>query len=257
MKKIRKKRLDELLVLQGHCESRAQAKALILAGQIWQGTERLDKASRSLAVDTQVLVKTPLKYVGRGGLKMENFLTDSHLNPSGMSILDLGASTGGFTDCLLQMGAKQATCVDVGHGQLHYKLRIDKRVQNFEKVNLRHLSKNDIEGAPFPLVVMDLSFISLQKVLPQAWNFVAAEGMLISLVKPQFECTREEASESKGVIRSEETHARVKKEILAFSKENLSGSFLLHEKEAKPRGSDGNLEFFFAWKKTFSRSYPN
>ncbi|MDG1139016.1 MAG: TlyA family RNA methyltransferase [Opitutales bacterium] len=249
MKKIGKKRLDELLVLQGHCESRAQAKALILAGQIWKGTERLDKASRSLTVDAPVFVKTPLKYVGRGGLKMENFLKDSQINPSGMSVLDLGASTGGFTDCLLQMGARQAICVDVGHGQLHYKLRIDERVQNFEKVNLRHLSKEDIEGAPFPLVVMDLSFISLQKVLPQAWNFVAAEGILISLVKPQFECTREEASESKGVIRSNETHERVKKEILAFSREQLEGSSLIQEKEASPHGSDGNLEYFLAWKK--------
>ena len=247
MKKIRKMRLDELLVEQNHCESRSKAKALILAGQVWKETERLDKASQSLPTDTKLQVKAPLKYVGRGGLKMENFLKETQINPSGLPILDLGASTGGFTDCLLQMGAKQATCVDVGHGQLHYKLRTDPRVQNFEKMNLRHLNQDDLEGAPFPLVVMDLSFISLQKVLPQAWNFVAKSGILISLVKPQFECTRAEATESKGVIRSPETQQRVKDEILAFSLEKLPGCSLLYDLEATPRGTDGNLEFFLAW----------
>ena len=166
---------------------------------------------------------------------MENFLNDSKIDPSGLKILDLGASTGGFTDCLLQKGAKQATCIDVGHGQLHYKLRSDPRVKNFEKINIRSLQQNDVEDAPYPLVVMDLSFISLQKVLVQSWNFVAEDGKLVALVKPQFECTREEASTGRGIIRSKETHKRVKKQIIEFAEENLKGSSLIIVKEARPK----------------------
>jgi 23S rRNA (cytidine1920-2'-O)/16S rRNA (cytidine1409-2'-O)-methyltransferase len=222
---------------------------LILAGQVWQGTERLDKASKLIPPEMEIYLKTPMKYVGRGGLKMENFLNDSKIDPSGLKILDLGASTGGFTDCLLQKGAKQATCIDVGHGQLHYKLRTDPRVKNFEKMNIRSLQQNDVEGAPYPLVVMDLSFISLQKVLVQSWDFVAEGGKLVALVKPQFECTREEASAGKGIIRSMETHERVKKQIIEFAERKLDGSSLFFEKEARPNGTDGNLEFFLAWSK--------
>ena len=249
MKKSFNKRLDEVLVTRGLCESRSQAKALILAGQVWQGTERLDKASKLIPPEMDIYLKTPMKYVGRGGLKMENFLKDSKIDPSGLKILDLGASTGGFTDCLLQKGAKQATCIDVGHGQLHYKLRTDPRVKNFEKVNIRSLQENDVEDAPYPLVVMDLSFISLQKVLVQSWNFVAEDGKLVALVKPQFECTREEASTGRGIIRSKETHERVKKQIIEFAEENLKGSSLIIDKEARPKGTDGNLEFFLVWSK--------
>ena len=249
MKKSFNKRLDEVLVTRGLCESRSQAKALILAGQVWQGTERLDKASKLIPPEMDIYLKTPMKYVGRGGLKMENFLKDSKIDPSGLKILDLGASTGGFTDCLLQKGAKQATCIDVGHGQLHYKLRTDPRVKNFEKVNIRSLQENDVEDAPYPLVVMDLSFISLQKVLVQSWNFVAEDGKLVALVKPQFECTREEASTGRGIILSKETHERVKKQIIEFAEENLKGSSLIIVKEARPKGTDGNLEFFIVWSK--------
>ena len=249
MKKSFNKRLDEVLVTRGLCESRSQAKALILAGQVWQGTERLDKASKLIPPEMDIYLKTPMKYVGRGGLKMENFLKDSKIDPSGLKILDLGASTGGFTDCLLQKGAKQATCIDVGHGQLHYKLRTDPRVKNFEKVNIRSLQENDVEDAPYPLVVMDLSFISLQKVLVQSWNLVAEDGKLVALVKPQFECTREEASTGRGIIRSKETHERVKKQIIEFAEENLKGSSLIIVKEARPKGTDGNLEFFLVWSK--------
>tara|TARA_B100001093_G_scaffold481976_1_gene513192 strand:- start:46 stop:804 length:759 start_codon:yes stop_codon:yes gene_type:complete len=249
MKKSLNKRLDEVLVNRGLCESRSQAKALILAGQVWQGTERLDKASKLIPPKMEIYLKTPMKYVGRGGLKMENLLKDSKIDPTGLKILDLGASTGGFTDCLLQKGAKQATCIDVGHGQLHYKLRTDPRVKNFEKVNIRSLQIKGVEDAPYPLVVMDLSFISLQKVLVQSWNFVAKEGKLVALVKPQFECSREEASAGKGIIRSRETHQRVIKQIIEFAEEKLESSSLFFEKEARPNGTDGNLEFFLVWHK--------
>ncbi len=242
--------MDELLVDRGLCETRTQAKALILAGQVWSGTQRLDKAGKLISATTEITLKSPIKYVGRGGLKMENFLKESNLDPSGMRVLDLGASTGGFTDCLLQHGAREALCVDVGHGQLHYKLRTDARVRNFEKLNLRHLKPEDLENSPFPLVVMDLSFISLRKVLVRAWQFVAPEGKLVALIKPQFECSREEASEGKGVIRSEEIRNRIKNEIIEFARENLYESTIFFETEAKPKGTDGNLEFFVGWKRS-------
>ncbi len=250
MKKGENIRLDEVLVLKGLCESRSQAKAFIMAGQVWLGTERLEKASKLISPELEIYLKSPMKYVGRGGLKMENFLIHSQIDPSGLRILDIGASTGGFTDCLLQKGACEATCIDVGHGQLHYKLRTDPRVTNIEKINIRNLEQDELNGSPYPLVVMDLSFISLKKVLCQTWNFVESSGKLVALVKPQFECTREEANSAKGVIRSEEIQKRVLEEIIEFVERNLQASSLIFKKEAAPKGNDGNLEYFLAWKKT-------
>ena len=213
------------------------------------GTERIEKSSRLLPENTELQLVEQLKYVGRGGLKMENFLTDSGYKVAGLHVLDLGASTGGFTDCLLQQGASEATCVDVGHGQLHYRLRTDERVHNFEKTNLRNITPQDIPDSPFPFIVMDLSFISLRKVLPAAWSFLAPHGKIISLVKPQFECKKEEADLGKGIIRDPEIHKRVLDEIKQFAKTNLSGSSLLAEKSARPQGTDGNQEFFLCWEK--------
>jgi 23S rRNA (cytidine1920-2'-O)/16S rRNA (cytidine1409-2'-O)-methyltransferase len=172
VKKGGKLRADELVVALGLCESRPQAQAYILAGKVKMGTERIDKSNRLLPADSILSLKRPQPYVGRGGLKLENFLKESGLNVHGLKILDLGASTGGFTDCLLQSGATSATCIDVGHGQLHYKLRTDSRVTSMERTNLRHLSPEKLDHATFELTVMDLSFISLRKVLPQAWAFV-------------------------------------------------------------------------------------
>ena len=180
---------------------------------------------------------------------MENFLRESQIAVPSCPILDLGASTGGFTDCLLQKGASQATCIDVGHGQLHYKLRTDSRVTNFEKTNLRHLDATQFEGAPFSLVVMDLSFISLRKVLSSAWGFVKNGGILISLVKPQFECKKEEADQTRGIIRDDKIRKRVLNEIITFAEEKLPEGKLLHKLEASPAGTDGNKEYFLAWQK--------
>ena len=246
MKRIR---ADELLVLNKLCESRNQAKTLILAGQVRMGTERITKSSQLLPISTELQLTEQLKYVGRGGLKMENFLLDSGYKVAGLHILDLGASTGGFTDCLLQQGAAEATCVDVGHGQLHYRLRTDNRVHNFEKTNLRNIAPQDIPDSPFPFIVMDLSFISLRKVLPMAWSFLAPGGKIVSLIKPQFECKKEEADLGKGIIRDPEIHNRVLSEIKDFAKTNLKGSSLLLEKKARPQGTDGNQEFFLSWEK--------
>ncbi len=176
--------MDEVLVLQGLCESRSQAKAFVLAGQVRLGSQKLDKAAKLIPTNAPISLERPMPYVGRGGLKMENFLRESGIPPPSCHILDLGASTGGFTDCLLQSGAKGATCIDVGHGQLHYKLRTDPRVTNFEKTNIRSLKPEEVQGSPFSFVVMDLSFISLRKVLSSAWNFVKSKGILVALVKP-------------------------------------------------------------------------
>lgn len=244
-----KLRADELLVANGACDSRTRAQALILAGKVKWGTERIDKASRLIPAGSLLTVEKPIPYVGRGGLKMENFLKGSGWDISGLSILDLGASTGGFTDCLLQLGASNATCVDVGHGQLHYKLRTDSRVTNLEKTNLRDLLPQNLPLSSYPLIVMDLSFISLRKVLNNAWNFLCPEGKLLALVKPQFECTKEEADRGKGVIRDSAVQERVINEVINFARLHLENSSLIAQSLAKPHGTDGNLEFFLGWEK--------
>ena len=249
VKKGGKLRADELVVALGLCESRTQAQAYILAGQVKMGTERIDKSSRLLPADTTLSLDRPQPYVGRGGLKMENFLKESGLDVRGLKILDLGASTGGFTDCLLQRGAISATCIDVGHGQLHYKLRTDSRVTNLERTNLRHLSPEKLDHATFELAVMDLSFISLRKVLPQAWAFVQDGGRLVALVKPQFECAKKEADQARGVIRDQEVQQRTLDEIIDFAEAELKGSRIFARCESSPHGTDGNLEFFLGWEK--------
>lgn len=213
------------------------------------GTERIDKSSRLLPADSILSLKQAAPFVGRGGLKMQNFLEEAKIEVGGLAILDLGASTGGFTDCLLQKGASSATCVDVGHGQLHYKLRTDSRVTNLEKTNLRHLTTKSLSQSPFELVVMDLSFISLRKVLPQAWSFVNEGGRLIALVKPQFECARKEADQGRGVINDPQVQQRTFREIKDFAKRELIDSVLFAQAESSPRGADGNLEFFLGWVK--------
>ena len=249
MEKLEKARVDEVLVLQGLCESRSQAKAFVLAGQVRLGSQKLDKAAKLIPTNAPISLERPMPYVGRGGLKMENFLRESGIPPPSCHILDLGASTGGFTDCLLQSGAKGATCIDVGHGQLHYKLRTDPRVTNFEKTNIRSLKPEEVQGSPFSFVVMDLSFISLRKVLSSAWNFVKSKGILVALVKPQFECRKQEADQTRGIIRDEKIRRRVVHEIIDFAQNELPMSELVENFEASPAGTDGNREFFLAWKK--------
>lgn len=249
MKKKIKIRADELVLKLGLCESRTQAQACILAGKVKLGTEKIDKSGRLLSQDSLLTLETPPKYVGRGGLKLESFFKSHPLTIKESNILDLGASTGGFTDYLLQKGASQATCVDVGHGQLHYKLRIDKRVINIEKTNLRNLEKNSLSRFPFSIVVMDLSFISLKKVLEKAWSFTSEEGFLIALVKPQFECKKNEADRGKGVIRDYAIRERVLNEIIIYAEENLPRSELFAKTESSPPGNDGNVEFFLGWQK--------
>jgi 23S rRNA (cytidine1920-2'-O)/16S rRNA (cytidine1409-2'-O)-methyltransferase len=245
----KKIRADELLVHSGLVESRAKAQACIMAGQVRHKGEKIQKSSQLLPSDETLTLDTPLRYVGRGGLKMENFIKDSKWMVKGLDILDLGASTGGFTDCLLQMGANSSTCVDVGRGQLHYKLRTDKRVTNLEKTNLRSLQAQDLPKHSYPLIVMDLSFISLRKVLKEAWQFLQKNGRMVALIKPQFECIKKEADLGRGIIKDNRIHLRVLDEIKCYADQNLNGSNLLIQTTAEPKGNDGNTEFFLGWER--------
>ncbi len=158
-------------------------------------------------------------------------------------MLDVGASTGGFTDCALQAGAASATCVDVGHGQLHEKLRRDPRVTSLEKVNARHLAAGDLPRADYDLVVMDLSFISLKSVLPAVWPFLRPGGTLVALVKPQFEAGKAEVDKGQGIIRDDTVRLRVLGEVRDFALRELPGAICAGEMDCPVHGADGNREF--------------
>ncbi|MGZ0709441.1 TlyA family RNA methyltransferase [Coraliomargarita sp. W4R53] len=243
MSKVSKLRLDELLVAKGLADSRSQAKALILAGKVKIGTERLDKPGRSLPEDSEVWVEAPPRFVSRGGEKLEGFLDQFEISMEGLRFLDVGASTGGFTDCSLQRGAISATCVDVGRAQMHNKLIQDERVTNIEKTNARHLKPGDLPHDDYPRIVMDLSFISLTKVLPAVWQFLEEGGYLIALVKPQFEAEKREVDAGRGIIRDEAIHERVLAQIKDFALTELPGAELIGTMDSPIKGTDGNREF--------------
>lgn len=246
MSLLKKCRADELLFRQGKAESRSQAKILIMAGKVRSGPDSLvSKASQMIPENTELFVEEPPRFVSRGGEKLAGAISAFSVPVSGLSALDIGASTGGFTDCLLQNGAESVTCVDVGHGQLHLKLRNDPRVSSFEKVNARQLDSVTLPKNDYDLVVGDLSFISLKMVLVPAWNRVKEGGALIMLIKPQFEASREEVSRFSGVIKDSAIHERVIQEILSFSKESLPGFSLVGLCDSPIKGGDGNKEFLF------------
>jgi len=243
MPKVSKLRLDELLVAKGLADSRTQAKALILAGKVKLGTDRLEKPGRSLPEDSDVTVESPPRFVSRGGEKLEGFLDQFDISMEGLPLLDVGASTGGFTDCSLQRGAISATCVDVGRAQMHNKLIQDERVINLEKTNARHLQLGDLPRNTYPRIVMDLSFISLTKVLPAVWQFLERDGCLIALVKPQFEAEKREVDAGRGIIRDEAIHGRVLEQIKNFALRELPGAELIGTMASPIKGMDGNREF--------------
>ena len=240
-----KQRADSLLVLRGLCESREQAKRLIMAGEVMTGTERILKASQKLEDDADLRVKERPRYVGRGGFKMEGALKQFSVDPTGWVCADLGASTGGFTDCLLQHGAAKVHAIDVGTNQLVWKLRSDERVLSKERFNARNLSVDDL-GERVRLVVMDLSFISLTKVLPAAFSILEREGTVICLIKPQFELSREEVGKG-GIVRELSLHQKAVDKIREFITEEL-GREWLGLIESPITGTDGNVEFL-AWMK--------
>ncbi|HSY53335.1 MAG TPA: TlyA family RNA methyltransferase [Opitutaceae bacterium] len=246
---VKKIRLDELLVARGLAETRTQAKALILAGRVLRGTERLDKPGRELPEDVELVLEQLPRFVGRGGEKLAAFLEKFPLDLHGAHVLDVGASTGGFTDCALQAGAASATCVDVGRAQLHGKLRADPRVTNLEQLNARHLRASDLPRTSYDTVVMDLSFISLKSVLPAVWPFLRAGGTLVALVKPQFEAGKAEADKGRGVIRDDTVRQAALDGVRNFALVELPGAHLIGEMESPVAGADGNREFLLGLRK--------
>ena len=242
-KYMSKLRLDELLVSRGIVETRSQAKALIMSGRVLHGTERLDKPGKEYPLDLPVVVEQLPRYVSRGGEKLAGFIERFSLDCRGLDVLDVGASTGGFTDCVLQAGAASVVCVDVGRAQLHAKLRADPRVQNFEKINARHLQPGDLPRDGFDLIVMDLSFISLKSVLPAVWPFLLGGGKLVALVKPQFEAGKAEVDKGRGVIRDTAVQDAVLADVTDFAIKQLPGAQLIGTMDSPIEGTDGNREF--------------
>ncbi len=244
-----KKRLDEILVDRGLLDTRAQARGYILAGKVRSGSVILDKPGKAYPEDVLLEVERPPPYVSRGGEKLAAFLDRFDPPVHGTHILDVGASTGGFTDCLLQRGAARATCVDVGRGQLHNKLVQDPRVTSLERTNARSLETADLPRPDYDIVVMDVSFISLRLVLVPVWTRVATDGVLITLIKPQFEAGKSEADEGRGVIRDPAIHQRVIEEIRTFAGRQLPGAQEIGLVDSPITGADGNREFLIGWKK--------
>ena len=245
-----KQRLDEILVARGLAESRSQARALIMSGRVLRGTERLDKPGKAYPDDTALAIEQPPRYVSRGGEKLAGFLEKFSIGLRGAHVLDVGASTGGFTDCALQAGAAGVVCVDVGRAQLHARLRADPRVTNLERVNARHLAPGDLPRADFDAVVMDVSFISLKAVMPAAWPFVrAGGGVLIALVKPQFEAGKAEADRGHGVIRDRALREAILADVTGFALRELAGAGLIGSMESPLAGADGNREFLLGVRK--------
>ena len=237
--KPKKERLDKLLVERGLVETRTRAQALILAGQVFSDLQRLDKAGQLVAVDAPLTIKETMPYVSRGGFKLAAALDQFAMNVTDKVCLDVGASTGGFTDCLLQRGAARVVALDVGHGQLDWRLRNDPRVETREHVNARYLQPEDF-AERFALVVMDVSFISLTKILLALPPLLADEALIITLIKPQFEVGRDEVGRG-GIVRDEAAQQRVVAEICACA-ESL-GWTARGVLNSPILGMDGNREF--------------
>ncbi len=244
-----KLRLDELLVVRGLVASRAQAKALIMSGRVLRGTERLDKPGKEFATDVELTVEQPPRFVSRGGEKMAGALERFAIDWRGAHLLDVGASTGGFTDCALQSGAADVVCVDVGRAQLHAKLRGDARVTNLEKINARHLTASQLPRAEFDGIMMDLSFISLTSVLPAVWALLRAGGTLVALVKPQFEAGKSEVDKGRGVIRDPAVQEATLARVRDFALAELPGAHLVGTMDSPITGTDGNREFLLCLRK--------
>ena len=241
-----KERLDVLVVKHGIAESREKAKAMIMSGDIFINGQREDKAGSMFQEDVVVELRgKPMKYVSRGGLKLEKALLEFDLTLENKVCMDIGASTGGFTDCMLQNGAKKVYSVDVGYGQFAWKLRQDERVVCMEKTNIRYVTMDQI-GEPLDFASVDVSFISLTKVLPAANLLMNEGGELICLIKPQFEAGREKVGK-KGVVREPETHLEVIQKIIDFSLEN---GFSVRNLSFSPiKGPEGNIEYLIHLKK--------
>ena len=237
-----KERVDVLLVARGLCETREQAKRLVLAGEVRTGDRIIDKPSSKIDDAAPLEVKEKLRYVGRGGLKMEGALDAFGISPQDWVCLDIGASTGGFTDCLLQRGALRVHAVDVGTNQLAWKIRSDPRVVVKEQFNARGLTVADL-GERVRLVVIDVSFISLTKILPAAFGVLEDGGGIVCLIKPQFELERDDIGKG-GIVRDPALHERAVSKIRDFvAAQGREWRGLI---DSPITGTDGNREFL-AW----------
>jgi 23S rRNA (cytidine1920-2'-O)/16S rRNA (cytidine1409-2'-O)-methyltransferase len=237
---MKKLRLDSLLVDRGFFPSREQAQRAIMAGEVRVGDAVVDKASTQVKPEAAVSVEAASRYVGRGGTKLEGALRDFGIHPAGYTALDIGASTGGFTDCLLQHGAKKVFAIDVGHGQLAWKIRSDSRVVVREKLNARFLSRADVPD-PIDLCVIDVSFISLTLILPSAFELVSPNGVIVALIKPQFELQASDVGRG-GIVRDPALHEKAQAKIRDFVA--AAGHELVGIVPAAITGTDGNQEFF-------------
>jgi 23S rRNA (cytidine1920-2'-O)/16S rRNA (cytidine1409-2'-O)-methyltransferase len=236
-----KERADVLLFERGLAPSRERAQALILAGKVLSGPRRIEKAGQLLARESELSVQgEDHPYVSRGGVKLEGALVAFDLDPRGVVAADIGASTGGFTDCLLQRGAARVFAIDVGRGQLHEKLRRDPRVTVMERVNARHLQPSDLEQ-PMDWIVIDASFIGLQKLLPAAQGLLRAGGTLVALVKPQFEVGKQNVGKG-GVVRDEKARAQAIANVRAQGE--ALGFCVRGEADSVLEGPAGNRECF-------------
>ena len=234
-------RADVLLVARGLCETRERAKRLIMAGEVMNGSHVIAKPSSKLPHDSELSIKNKPKYVSRAGLKLEGALDSFGIPVEGLTAVDIGSSTGGFTDCLLQRGAKKVHAVDVGTNQLVYKLRVDPRVHVKEQFNARYMEIDDL-GEQVDLAVMDVSFISLTKIWPAAERVLKPSGQLIALIKPQFELSREEVSAGKGIIKDPSLHQKAIDKMRLFNEKELSMDWNKIV-ESPITGTDGNQEF--------------
>ncbi len=241
-----KERLDVLLVNRGLAPSREKAKAMIMEGNVFVENQREDKAGSSFDVNANIEIKgNTLKYVSRGGLKLEKAMTHFGIELTDKICMDIGASTGGFTDCMLQNGAKKVYAVDVGYGQFAWKLRQDERVVCMEKTNIRYVTPEDIADR-LDFASVDVSFISLTKILEPARNLLQDDGEMVCLIKPQFEAGREKVGK-KGVVREKSVHEEVICKVIDYA---VSIGFVVLNLEYSPiKGPEGNIEYLVYIKK--------
>lgn len=245
-----KERLDVLLVKKGLAESREKAKAIIMSGIVYVDNNKEDKAGQTFNEDALIEVRgNTLRYVSRGGLKLEKAMNCFGVTLEGKIAMDVGASTGGFTDCMLQNGAVKVYSVDVGHGQLAWKLRNDERVVCMEKTNIRYVTPDDVADK-IDFASIDVSFISLKKVLPAVYDLLTDVGEVVCLIKPQFEAGREKVGK-KGVVREQSVHVEVVDMIVSFARE--MGFVTLDLSYSPIKGPEGNIEYLLYITKDTSR----
>ena len=242
----KKSRLDTVLVEQGLFTSREQAQRAVMAGEVRLADRVLTKSSILVAPDAPLAVATPPKFVGRGGHKLEGALDHFAIDPDGAIALDIGASTGGFTDCLLQRGAAKVYAIDVGHGQIAWKIRNDSRVIVRENLNARYLTRANVPE-PIDLCVIDVSFISLTLILPNAFDLITPSGVILALIKPQFELQAKDVGRG-GIVSDPLLHEKAQRKIFDFV--TARGCVVVGIAPSQIAGTDGNQEFFLCARKT-------